>query len=231
MKSKMMCLVVALAQVTGLASAQVPARGPVCEVRAGGVRGSVARRRTVRPRVVAQVPRPTVDALADTFSYGGLGQLGNGWGGGAGDSMIGMGGIGTLGQPPSPPVHDTGLSLRSRGTTGPVIRPIDPTRWIRSVVQERLSTLTVCHERFFARATGREGMIHTRFTIRPDGQTVNASITEIDQRLDQPSFRGCVVEAINRWQFVPPSNQGVTSVTYPFVFGPLPVSAPDAPAK
>ena len=89
------------------------------------------------------------------------------------------------------------------------------TATVSRVVRRHSGEARYCAEQESARNPRLEGSIRIQveMVIAPSGQVSSARVTE---NLIGGQIGNCVTEAVRRWVF--PSSQGVTRVTYPFVF-------------
>lgn len=93
---------------------------------------------------------------------------------------------------------------------------------IRSVVMGRLETINGCYNDLLTERNERtspQGTIELGFDIRPDGTVGRTSLQQIDPRLEDERFVGCVILALHRTRF-PAANVSLATVTYPFTFRP-----------
>ncbi|MCB9625350.1 MAG: TonB family protein [Sandaracinus sp.] len=164
----------------------------------------------------------------------GLGMHGTGRGaGGDGRGTIGLDSLGdTLGHgggatcDPVRPARATaasgGLGGMTRESRGPACAPV-PSR--RTVASRRdhpsrgsppPQQVKFCYEQALRARPDLEGRVTTRFMISPTG-AVAASVVQ-SSTLQNGEAEQCITQAITRWSFPAPSDGGMVSVTYPFVF-------------
>jgi TonB family protein len=189
------------------------------------------------------VGQDPMDALGALFgaeigsSHGalGLGLHGTGRGaGGTGRGTVGLDSLGdTLGHGAGATCdpgetcqgygHVGGLGGMARASRGPVMRPgVVETNGglsketIRRVVRRHHNEVKFCYEQALHQRPDLEGRVTTRFMISPTG-AVAASVVQ-SSTLGHGGAEQCITQAITRWSFPAPSDGGMVSVTYPFVF-------------
>lgn len=145
-----------------------------------------------------------LDSLGDTLGHGGGATCD------PGQTCQGYGRVGGLG----------GMTRESRG---PRMRP-GPVETngglsketIRRVVRRHHNEVKFCYEQALRARPDLEGRVTTRFMISPTG-AVAASVVQ-SSTLQNGEAEQCITQAITRWSFPAPSDGGMVSVTYPFVF-------------
>lgn len=85
---------------------------------------------------------------------------------------------------------------------------------IQRVVRRHKPEVRHCYEQGLISRPDLEGRVSVRFIIQPDGR-VSTSVTQ-SQSLGSDRVSECVSSAVYRWGF--PQSEGITAVTYPFVF-------------
>lgn len=116
-----------------------------------------------------------------------------------------------------------GLGGMGRESRGPVMRPGSvetngglSKEVIRRVVRRHHNEVKFCYEQALRARPDLEGRVTTRFMISPSG-SVAASVVQ-SSTLGSGEAEQCISQAITRWSFPAPSDGGMVSVTYPFVF-------------
>jgi len=87
---------------------------------------------------------------------------------------------------------------------------------IRRTVQRHLAEVRHCYEQRLISRPDLEGRVSVQFIVAPNG-SVQSAVTD-GQRTDlgDPQTESCVSHAVSRWSFT--ASEGVTMVSYPFVF-------------
>lgn len=85
---------------------------------------------------------------------------------------------------------------------------------IQRVVRRHKPEVRHCYEQGLISRPDLEGRVSVRFIVQPDGH-VSTSVTQ-SQSLGSDRVSECVSSAVYRWGF--PQSEGITAVTYPFVF-------------
>ena len=85
---------------------------------------------------------------------------------------------------------------------------------IQRVVRRHKPEVRFCYEQALVSRPDLEGRVAVRFIVQPDG-SVSTSVTQ-SQTLGSDRVSQCVTDAVSRWGF--PQSEGITAVTYPFVF-------------
>jgi TonB family protein len=146
-----------------------------------------------------------LDSLGDTLGHGGGATCD------PGRTCQGYGYLGAMGG---------GFNRRSRGpemrpgpveTNGGLSKEV-----IRRVVRRHHNEVKFCYEQALRARPDLEGRVTTRFMISPSG-SVAASVVQ-SSTLGNGEAEQCITQAITRWSFPAPSDGGMVSVTYPFVF-------------
>ncbi len=146
-----------------------------------------------------------LDSLGQTLGHGGgatcePGQSCQGYG-----RVGGLGGMGR--QARTPPRLQAGPVETNGGLSKEVIR---------RVVRRHHNEVKFCYEQALRERPDLEGRVTTRFMISPTG-AVAASVVQ-SSTLGNGEAEQCITQAITRWSFPAPSDGGMVSVTYPFVF-------------
>jgi TonB family protein len=189
---------------------------------------------------IGQDPMDALGALMGVeigSSHGalGLGLHGTGRGaGGDGRDTIGLDSLGdTLGHGGGA-TCDPGVTCRGYGRVGGLgmgraaqtprelrVGPVETNgglskEVIRRVVRRHHNEVKFCYEQALRARPDLEGRVTTRFMISPSG-SVAASVVQ-SSTLGSGEAEQCITQAITRWNFPAPSDGGMVSVTYPFVF-------------
>ena len=85
---------------------------------------------------------------------------------------------------------------------------------IQRVVRRHKPEVRFCYEQALVSRPDLEGRVAVRFIVQPDGH-VSTSVTQ-NQTIGSDRVSECVTNAVTRWGF--PQSEGITAVTYPFVF-------------
>ena len=85
---------------------------------------------------------------------------------------------------------------------------------IQRVVRRHKPEVRHCYEQALISRPDLEGRVSVRFIVQPDGH-VSTSVTQ-SQSIGSDRVSECVSSAVYRWGF--PQSEGITAVTYPFVF-------------
>jgi TonB family protein len=94
-------------------------------------------------------------------------------------------------------------------TSGPLSR-----EQVRRTVRQHINEVRFCYEQGLQSRPELEGRVAVSFVITPDGVVQGANVASDSTGSNQVA--SCVQTAVRRWTF--PSAEGVTGVTYPFVF-------------
>ncbi len=166
-----------------------------------------------------------------TEGVGGLGQLGDGKGGGGtsrnsqglsnkgfGDGKVGKG-LGAIG---------SGGNLSGSGVGRPSIEVGNASETIvmggldKSVIDEyirrHLRQIRGCYEKQLNSNPKLAGRIATRFVITGSGRVSQAGVTS--SSMGNPTVEGCVLGILKRIEFPEPLGGGIVEVDYPFSFMP-----------
>lgn len=146
-----------------------------------------------------------LDSLGDTLGHGGGATCD------PGETCQGYGRVGGLG----------GMGRAARTPPGMTVGPIETNgglskEVIRRVVRRHHNEVKFCYEQALRARPDLEGRVTTRFMISPSG-SVAASVVQ-SSTLGSGEAEQCISQAITRWSFPAPSDGGMVSVTYPFVF-------------
>lgn len=146
-----------------------------------------------------------LDSLGDTLGHGGgatcdPGVTCQGYG-----RVGGLGGMGRAAQTPRE------MRVGPVETNGGLSKEV-----IRRVVRRHHNEVKFCYEQALRARPDLEGRVTTRFMISPSG-AVAASVVQ-SSTLGSGEAEQCITQAITRWSFPAPSDGGMVSVTYPFVF-------------
>ncbi|MEM9070478.1 MAG: AgmX/PglI C-terminal domain-containing protein [Myxococcota bacterium] len=122
-------------------------------------------------------------------------------------------------RPRGPRGTDVGLHGRERTRT-PHLRPGRVTtrgglsrEQVQRVVRRHKPEVRFCYEQALVSRPDLAGRVSVRFVVQPTG-TVSVAVPASNEV--GPRVARCVTDAVSRWNF--PQTQGVTAVTYPFVF-------------
>ena len=87
---------------------------------------------------------------------------------------------------------------------------------IQRVISSRVVDIKRCYEYFLKFAPPATGKLVLYWVISPAGDVRKVSVLE--DTLEQPATRACVVRLLKTLRFPPPGGGGIVNVTYPFVF-------------
>jgi hypothetical protein len=87
---------------------------------------------------------------------------------------------------------------------------------IRRTVQRHLPEVRHCYEQRLITRPDLEGRVSVQFVIAQSGAVQGAVVDGARSDLGDAQTASCVAQAVSRWSFT--ASEGVTSVTYPFVF-------------
>lgn len=87
---------------------------------------------------------------------------------------------------------------------------------IRRTVQRHLAEVRHCYEQRLIARPDLEGRVSVQFIVSPAGAVMSALTDAARSDLGDAETSGCIERAVSRWSFTP--SEGVTSVSYPFVF-------------
>jgi len=87
---------------------------------------------------------------------------------------------------------------------------------IRRTVQRHLPEVRHCYEQRLISRPDLEGRVSVQFLIAQSGAVQGAVVDGARSDLGDAQTASCVAQAVSRWSFT--ASEGVTSVTYPFVF-------------
>jgi TonB family protein len=175
----------------------------------------------------------------EAYGVGGLGIIGSGRGSGGTGETVGLGSFGTVGRggmgrggdgygrgegqlgshrasvprvsPCGGVSGSTGRSwrgcIRVRGSMDKEI--------IRRVIRRHINEVRYCYARELQVRPHLRGRVVVRFVILRTGMVSAAEVEA--STLDSPEVERCVARAVRRWRF-PSGGDGITIVSYPFVF-------------
>jgi TonB family protein len=166
------------------------------------------------------------DMIGDAAGWRGLGERGEGPGGGGSGFTIG---------PPGFPTRAIGIGLPGFGSRvgafpGKRSPQIDigdggsstsesfPKDLIRSVIHAHRAEIRYCYEQELLRKPTLAGKISIRFEISPEGRVDSENIEQ--STLNDSVVERCLSSRVRQWQFPRPKAGGVVVVTYPFLFRP-----------
>jgi Ca-activated chloride channel homolog len=162
--------------------------------------------------------------LGPNVGYGGLGISGTGRGGGG----IGLGAIGHSGGGGSGVGYGRGVGaggLGGRRGNSPKIRSGASTvkgslskEIIRRVIHRHINEIRFCYEKALSTHSDLEGRVVVRFIIASDGTV--AKVTLKKSTLNNAAVEQCILTAVGRWRFPPPTDGGTVIVSYPFLLAP-----------
>ncbi|MCB9596520.1 MAG: energy transducer TonB [Sandaracinaceae bacterium] len=85
---------------------------------------------------------------------------------------------------------------------------------VRRTVRQHINEVRFCYEQGLVSRPDLEGRVAVSFIVTPAGVVQSSTVASDSTGNDQVA--GCVSSAVRRWTF--PSAEGLTGVTYPFVF-------------
>lgn len=94
--------------------------------------------------------------------------------------------------------------------TGPLIS----SEAVRTVVLRELGAIARCQHDAMLGDDPHAGRMVVRFVIGPTGAVLAAAVQSAS--IENRYQRQCIVNAVRHWQFPPPENQGIVTVSYPF---------------
>jgi TonB family protein len=89
---------------------------------------------------------------------------------------------------------------------------------VSHVKHSSLNLVKLCYERGLAKHPELGGRVAVRFTISAEGKVIAAAVAS--STMKNPEVESCIVNAVLRWEFPPPSGGGEVIVEYPFSFSP-----------
>lgn len=90
---------------------------------------------------------------------------------------------------------------------------------ILGVIRVHLNDIRHCYEKLLQKAPEASGKIKMNFIINQSGRVSSTKVES--STIDDYAMKGCLSDAIKRWQFPKPRGANSVTVNYPFTFNPL----------
>jgi Ca-activated chloride channel family protein len=178
------------------------------------------------PRTVAvpvEVPDKVRRVAAMSSGYGGMGVVGYGGGGGVGYGTIGIGSYGAVGKGAAGDADAYGgmIGSEARAVSAPQVRIGTTTvrgdldkLIIRRYIRKHLNAVKYCYEKQLLKDPQLAGTVTVSFTLGGTGRPLAVTASGMGNE----TVESCVAEVIRKVQFPQTDGDGVSEITYPFVF-------------